>query len=50
METVIAQLVLDPEEDGHAAGHPGGQAGDIDDGVTLLLVGLAQGQLDVVPD
>jgi hypothetical protein len=50
MKSVEAILVKDEEEDHDAGGHPGGESGNIDNGIDLVLPKIAPGGFKIVAE
>jgi hypothetical protein len=48
MEAIEAELVLNPEQDQEGAGHPDGQAGDVDGRIAFVSPDVPERDLQVV--
>jgi len=46
--TIVAQLILDIEQDEQTASHPNGQASDVDEGVTFMFEQISGSDFEVV--
>jgi hypothetical protein len=50
VESIIAQLILNPDEDENASGHSNCQASDVDERKTLVPFDLAEGDFNITPN
>jgi len=50
VESIVAQLILYPDEDENTGGYPDGQASDVDERKTLVPFDLAEGDFYIAPD